>query len=268
MSLEQATKTDPGSVDQELESAWAHYRSDRLDEAKAILSQFWRRSLSEVLPSEKHGDALQLYGLVLHDLGQVEESIKVFHRAELATALTDVSQIALASCFAASGQHRQARELYLRLALSRRLPPPLMLEVASGLDVVGASSLAMEVCQRTLNADPTVAQAHYDLGFYSARSGQPLYLTEASIHRAIALAPENTQFRIGLANVLIQMNREGEAMAALEQVSSADLAQVDDESCLRRIAELLDRSAASVRADAFRRRANQIQRKANLGEKA
>jgi hypothetical protein len=109
------------------------------------------------------------------------------------------------------------------------------------LEAIDAPQLAMKVCEWITEADDSVAQAFYDMGFYAARSGQPLYLTEALTRRAIQLAPENIHFRVGLVSLLIQLDRDEEALVAFEPLSSVDFPRITCVSCLLRIADMLRR---------------------------
>ncbi|MFG0267028.1 MAG: tetratricopeptide repeat protein [Rhodopirellula sp. JB055] len=212
--------------------AWACYRRGELTKTLRLLDERDEKQTCEV-----H----QLKGLVLHDLGRAGESADELERASLLGPIQDEARIALASSYAQLKRIDLARELYLQLALGQTLSSELMLQVAAGLEAIDSPQLAMKVCEWITEADDSVAQAFYDMGFYAARSGQPLYLTEALTRRAMQLAPENIHFRIGLVSLLVQLDRDDEALAAFEPISSIDFRQITCVSCLLRIAEMLKR---------------------------
>jgi len=222
----------PTPIPPSLSKAWQHYQRGELEEAVGQLRS--TDGASSV-------DELQLLGLALHDLGRPLEAADAIEKASLICPVRDELRIALASCYAQLRRLDLARELYLQLALSQRLSPELMLQVAAGLEAIDAPQLAMQVCEWVTEKNSSFAQAYYDMGFYAARSKQPLYMTEALTHRALQLDPANVHYRIGLVSLLIQLERDDEAMVALEPLSPSDWERVTCASCLTRIAEMLAR---------------------------
>jgi len=218
-----------------------HYRQGDLDSALSLLEPLTRRLEPDGLPSPAQGPSLELLGLVFQGSGRPFDAADAIERASLVVPVSDEARIALASSYAQLRRIDLARELYLQLALSRRLPPDLMLQVAAGLDAIDSPQLAMQVCEWITERDENVAQAYYDMGVYSARSGNALYLTEALTHRALQLDPGNLHYRIGLASLLVQLDRDDEAINALDGFADEDVDRVTCESCLSRIASLLHR---------------------------
>ena len=93
------------------------------------------------------------------------------------------------------------------------------------------------------------------MGYYSARSGKPLYLTEALTLRALKLDPANVHFRVGLVSLLIHLDREDEALAAMGELDQRDIETINCSTCLVRIARMLDRNVKSGLAEVCRNRA-------------
>ncbi len=199
---------------------------------------------SAVGPSkaDDNAEALSLLGIAYQECGQPFEAADAIERASLIGPVCDEVRIALASAYAELRRIDLARELYLQLALSRRLSPPMMLQVAAGLAAIDAPELAMNVCEWITEKDDTVAQAYYDMGVYSATSGNELYLTEALTRRALQLEPCNVHFRIGLVSLLVQLHQDDQALIALGDIEEAKLAAVQSVSCLGRIADMLRRN--------------------------
>ncbi|MEL6104928.1 MAG: tetratricopeptide repeat protein [Planctomycetota bacterium] len=240
---------------QTLSDAYEAFRRERPDEAIRLLLPLCERDDAF---SAVRSEAMQLYGIVLHDRGEIEQAAATIEKAEQMSPLNAVTRIALASAYASLGRVGQARDLYLRMAIKRDLPSRLMLEIAAGLEAVGAPQSAVQVCQWVIDAEPSNPQAHYDMGFYSARAGQPLYLSEAMTHRAIQLDPKNISFRVGLASLLIQLDREDEAIAALNEIGSEELRHVTCEDTLHRIASVLERHRRVGLARVFRVQASSL----------
>jgi tetratricopeptide (TPR) repeat protein len=223
-------------TEESLQRAWlAHLNSDP-DQVIEILA-------SDNVLAQSHDDIdpAVLLGLALHQRGRTLEAADVIEKASLLGPITDEARIALASCYAQLRRIDLARELYLELALSRRLDADLMLKVAAGLAAIDSPQLAMKVCEWITEKDDSVGQAYYDMGVYSARCGNALYLTEALTRRAIQLDSGNFHFRVGLASLLIQLQRDQEALEVVLSFETMQVQQATCFSCLQRIADLLTR---------------------------
>ncbi|MFG0268063.1 MAG: tetratricopeptide repeat protein, partial [Rhodopirellula sp. JB055] len=230
----------------------AHLRSDS--------DQVIRLLASDNVLTQSHDDLepAVLLGLALHQRGRTLEAADVIEKASLLGPITDEARIALASCYAQLRRTDLARELYLELALSRRLDAGLMLKVAAGLAAIDSPQLAMKVCEWITEKDDTVGQAYYDMGVYSARCGNALYLTEALTRRAIQLDSGNVHFRVGLASLLIQLQRDDEALEVVLSFEKTQLQQATCFSCLQQIADLLTRHQQLELATECQKRSNEL----------
>jgi len=199
-------------------------------------------------------DRLVSLGLEYSKTGRPLESVDALERASLVGPIPDEARIALAAGYAALRRIDLARELYLQLAFSRRLSADLMLQVAGGLAEIDAPQMALQVCDRVIEEDATIAQAHYDMGLYSAASGNALYVTEALIRRAIQLDADSVQYRVGLAALLIQLRREDEALETIRELTVDQIQKANCLTCLGRIEALLDRRGNVKAAQACRER--------------
>ncbi|MEO9594280.1 hypothetical protein [Rhodopirellula bahusiensis] len=219
-----------------LDLAWQAHASSDPDRVIELLA-------AKDILAQSHGDIepAVLLGLALHDRGRVIEAADAFEKASLLGPIPDEARITLASCYAQLRRIDLARDLYLELALSRRLDPDLMLKVAGGLSAIDSPQLAMKVCEWITEQDESVAQAYYDMGIYSANCGHALYISEALMRRAIALDSGNFHYRVGLVSLLIQLQCEGEALDIARTFEVAQIQEATCFSCLQRIADLLSR---------------------------
>ncbi|TWU18644.1 hypothetical protein [Allorhodopirellula heiligendammensis] len=238
---EMESQLDQLSTDEGLRVARARYQAGRLAEVIAMASKVVERPAADGLPENHQGPWWELLGLALHDFGQPLDAADAIEKASLVSPISDETRIVLASCYAELMRIDLARDLYLQLAIRRALPAELMLQIAAGLEAIDSPQLAMQVCEWVTEKDDSHAQAFYDMGFYSARAGQPLYLTEALTQRAVQLDPGNLHYRIGLVSLLIQLNRDDEAIFALGTFTEDDVERVTCASCLSRISALLER---------------------------
>jgi tetratricopeptide (TPR) repeat protein len=74
---------------------------------------------------------------------------------------------------------------------------------------------AIDELKEELKADPTSAQAEYEIG-EAYRKHNELEPAIAAFHRAIQLEPEAVEARLGLAKALRELGRKSDALAALE----------------------------------------------------
>jgi len=112
------------------------------------------------------------------------------------------------------------------------------LQVASGLDAVDQPHLAMQACREAVHRDPTSAQPYYDQGYYAARCGLPVSVTESLARKAISLSPDQVCYRVGLAALLLKQDREPEAYELVRDFSNDQIDEVCCSSCLRKVAAL------------------------------
>lgn len=225
----------------DLAVGWVDYRRGRLADAHAICRDRIARDPDD-------GRAWELLGLVFHDSGQFVEAADALERASLLVPVRPEARIGLATCYGKLRRRRLATELFLELMLRGELSPPLMLQVAAGLDQVDEPRLSMEACRRVADADPGYAQVHYDMGYYAARSGYPRHITEALVCRAIDLEPGKMAFRVGLATLLIRWDRAAEAYEMIRGWTDEQWAEITCGCCLRRLAELCRAFGAADRA--------------------
>jgi tetratricopeptide (TPR) repeat protein len=74
---------------------------------------------------------------------------------------------------------------------------------------------AIEELKEELKADPTSAQAEYEIG-EAYRKHNELESAVAAFHKAIELEPDAVEARLGLAKALRELGRKSDALAALE----------------------------------------------------
>jgi len=105
------------------------------------------------------------------------------------------------------GRTQLSRDLLVELIADRDMTPELLLEVATGLDLVESSDLALKACRQAIAADPLLGQPYYALGYYASRCGYPPNYFVSLARKAISLEPRNTTFRVGLASLLLRLSR-------------------------------------------------------------
>jgi len=128
-----------------------------------------------------------------------------------------------------------AQRLYLQAVMHPRVDSSLKLVAASGLDRLDWPHLSIRICRQVIQQDADSAQACFDLSYYLGRTGAPDKMVESLARRAIELAPDRCQFRIGLAGFLAQRKRPQDAFALVRHLSSSELEMVTCQCCLHRL---------------------------------
>lgn len=187
---------------------------------------------------EHDGRSWELMGLAFRDLSKSKSAVHAFEQATLLVPLHPLSQICLAECHAVLGRTELARDLYLAQVDSSADNVDLLLLVAAGLEGIDEPHLAMEVCRKAGAVAPESAQVVYDMSFYAARCGSQASLVEALAWRAVELEPRNVHFRVGLASLLIRLERFSKAYWVVHTLSNEQIQEVTCKCCLERIMRL------------------------------
>lgn len=171
----------------------------------------------ELVLTSDDGGLWELLGVVMRDLNQPREAADAFERASLLHRIQPLSSIYLAECYALLKRVELACQLYLLQAELHAEHPELLLLIASGLDGIDKPYLALELCRRAASIDPLSGQAAYALFYYSTRCGCSFTLAKTLAWRAVELEPDNAQFRMGLASVLVRLGQSRQAACVINR---------------------------------------------------
>ncbi|MEC7428260.1 MAG: tetratricopeptide repeat protein [Planctomycetota bacterium] len=212
---------------------WKNYRAGELAAAIA-----WASRRLSVEPND--GRAWELLGLAYRDSGDIGAAVDAFERATMLVVLHPLSRVCLTECYAVQKRYELARDLYLTQADEGTGDSQLLLLIAAGLEGINEPQLAMDICRRAGELDPGSGQAMYDLCFYAMRCGCTASLAESLAWKAVELDPGNVEFRIGLASILIRLDRIEKAMWVLRYLAKSQFQNVNCVCCLERIATLYE----------------------------
>ena len=205
------------------------------------------------------GRALEMRGLVHYSGGNFQESVASLERASLMVPLRPSGRVCLGHAYAKIGRTSLSRDLLRELIHDTSLSILLLLHVASGLNAVDRPDLAMEACRNAMKRDDTVAQAHYDLGFYAGRCGYPDEVIESLARKAVDLAPDVVRYRVGLAGLLWRQDRTDEAYEFVRNLVNDDLVSICCSCCLKRIIDMYERAHDYRRVVVCRQRLLQLE---------
>jgi cytochrome c-type biogenesis protein CcmH/NrfG len=187
-----------------------------------------------------HGRAWELLGIIAWRLGHRERAQPCLETASLLVPLGPEAACALGECFAATGRRELARMLFQRAADDRRATLEILLMAAAGADAIDFPSLSLRACRAAIQSDPDSPQAHYDLGYYVGRVGGPASTVEAAARKAIQLAPDRLQYRLGLASFLHKHGKTQSAYEVVQHITAAQIEGIGCLCCLKRMVELFD----------------------------
>jgi TolB-like protein len=91
-----------------------------------------------------------------------------------------------------------------------------------GIDLYHRAALALELAQRAVELDPSLAEAHAALGHARMRAGMPIDPAVADLERAVELAPSRAEGRLLLAVVLAAAGRHADAVRSAEIAVALD----------------------------------------------
>jgi tetratricopeptide (TPR) repeat protein len=218
---------------------WAYCRGNLADAAIAVGQQLRH--------DEGDGRAWELLGLIRRDAGKTIGAVDAFERAALLVPLQTLSRLCLAESYGMLRRTDLARDLYMLQAEQAAADGELLLRIASGLDGIDHPQLAMDLCRRAATLDPQSGQVAYDMCYYAMRCGCSASTAESLAWRAVELEPDNVDFRIGLASLLVRLDECQRACRVLGRLARENFAAVDCRCCLERIAELYRQAGDSHR---------------------
>jgi tetratricopeptide (TPR) repeat protein len=227
----------------DLKNAWQRYLAGDLRVAEALCLAMLSRDC-------ECGRSWELLGLVYYDMARTHDAIDAFERASLSVPISNQARIALAASYADARRVELARDLYLETANSPTVETSLLLEIALGLHRLGINEAAFQVCKKAVEQDPSVARAHYDMGFYGWLGGRSPETIEHLIRFALELDPTNLQYLLGMMSLLVATHRTEEAIGVAMQIPVEQYSHIRCRCCLRRLERLVKQTGDTIRIQA------------------
>lgn len=200
------------------------------------------------------GRAWELLGVALQVVGDFEGSVSALERASLLVPLVSNARICIAMGYGKLGRTQLSRELLTALIDDVSMTADQLTDVATGLDFVDATGMAVRACRRAIELEPESAHPYYALGYYASKCGQPAEYVVSLAHKAISLDPGCVKFRVGLASLLTKLSRSDEAYVVVKDLSDEQIDLIDCRCCIERIIPLYDAAGDVRRAGLCRAR--------------
>ena len=171
------------------------------------------------------------YAKSLRSLGETKlaaEQLALYQKAQKdMAARTEVAvKSAQAARELANGNAEKAVALYREAVAAQPENAAMNFKLSVALDKLGDRSAEMDVLKKTIQIDPTMAIAHYQLGYLASVRGD-FVLAEEEYRDAAHAAPEYVEAWIGLAATLATESRFAEAQQAVGSALKIDPTNVN-----------------------------------------
>ncbi len=241
MSVEQ-------SVQQLQIAAMGHLQAGRLTEADAACRELLSRTPDD-------GNALQMLGIISHQMGHVDAAIGFLQRAVAINPQAAGHQINLGSVLASAGRVSEALDAFAKAVRLRPDLPEGQYNLSKALFESGQIDQAKEAAHKAIALRGNYAEARNLLGLV-LQSQKQYADAENAYRQAIAIKPGFSEAINNLVSVLLAQARAAEAVELLKNVlaSRPDFpeAWTNLGSALHALGRFDDAVAAYLRAIAIR----------------
>ncbi|MFK7778601.1 MAG: hypothetical protein QM501_10905 [Gimesia sp.] len=152
--------------------------------------------------------------------------------------LSNQAQIALADCYFHTEKNELAREIFEYLLTKEGISSSLFAVVKNRIKHLANPEFTSSKTGSAIENPESAAEMHYSLAFYMGNTGYPENIVEQEIKRAIQLAPDHLEYRVGLAGFLCHRNRAREGYQFVAQLTLKYISSLSCECCLQRLANV------------------------------
>lgn len=222
------------------------------------------QSLLKQFPHD--GRVWELSGLIFRELTSYQLAQGALETANTLIPLSDQAQLALADCYLHVGHRDLAGEMLQFLAEKSGTSPALQSEVAERLQKISSAVAPKnDGDQSAYHRPKQTAEHHYNLAHSMGHLGYPPECVEQEILRAIELAPDCLEYRIGLAGFLSQVHRAEEGYQYVAKLSLLEISQLQCECCLNRLIKVFHAGGDHRRLLACMDRVEEVKREQRKG---
>ncbi len=182
----------------------------------------------------------EFVGVVYSEQREWLKAARAFEEASLIAPISDLSRVCLADIYGELGREELAITLLMRIASREGIDWRILRRVAAGLDKYGVPHEALKVARRMIEFAPDEAQVYYDASYYAIRSGELFCVAVGMARKAVALAPDNTLFRVGLASIFFRNGQQKDAYEAVRRFDENDYQAIECVCCLERLKTIME----------------------------
>jgi tetratricopeptide (TPR) repeat protein len=193
------------------------------------------------------GRLVQLRGIVWHARGRFDAAQRCLERAAALVPLAPTAAWCLADCYLRHDYPQSAHAILVHLAGRSDTPSELLPQLARALGQLGDHHLALEVCRTSARREPDNDQPLFGMAWYMHRLSYPAECVLPLLRRAVDLAPDCLEYRLGYGMLLYRAGRWKDAYGPLSVVPPES---VRCPRCLERMVDVFDRAGDHTRRDA------------------
>ncbi|WP_339731976.1 hypothetical protein [uncultured Gimesia sp.] len=247
------------AAEKDLDKLTQSYEKKRWDEGVCLT-----QSLLKQFPHD--GRVWELSGLIFRELTSYKLAQGALETANTLIPLSDQAQLALADCYLHVGQRELAGEMLQFLSENAGISSTLQSEVEERLQKLSAAVDPKDDGDQSAYHGPKLtAEHHYNLAHSMGHLGYPPECVEQEILRAIELAPDCLEYRIGLAGFLSQVHRAEEGYQYVAKLSLFEISQLQCECCLERLVKVFHAGGDHCRLLACMDRVEEVKREQRKG---
>lgn len=208
------------------------YNCGELDEALALIRPALRQSPDD-------GRLWELCGLIHRQRNDCPPCLHALEQAMVLVPLSFTAQCALADCYVFTERHELAADLYRHLLEQvDRLPDDLLKNLSVGFESLGDNESALRVSRAAAERMPESAEHRYAAAYFMGQLGYPVSVVAEWACEAVQLAPNNAQYRIGLAGLMHASGDLDEAYRWIRELTAYELQTVPCGKCLTKLARI------------------------------
>lgn len=242
------------ATEEVLNNLTVFYETKRWDEGVSL-----SQSLLRQFPHD--GRVWELSGLIFRELTSYKLAQGALETANTLIPLSDQAQLALVDCYLHVEKKELASGMLQFLSEKSGVPQKLQTEIELRLQNLSISENDSHYNDKSENHGPSLtAEHHYNLAHSMGSLGYPPENVEQEILRAIELAPDCLEYRIGMAGFLSQVHRAEEGYQYVAKLSMLDISQLQCECCLERLVKVYHAGGDHSRLIACMDRAEEVKR--------
>lgn len=220
--LQVAVSLNPHSWNYRYSLAVILYEGKELSQAQIVL-----QSALEVpyFVAEDKASGFNLLARILNELGDTEKSVATLQQACSMAPANAMIGANLAQAYVKKGHYREAVELCKKIMEVAAPTANLLHAFCESLGMLQRYDEAISANVKWVELCPADSATHYSMGLLYIRAGR-YPLAEKALRNAIRISARNPDYHASLADVLVQMRKYEEAIAAYKTAVDAEQVRI------------------------------------------
>jgi tetratricopeptide (TPR) repeat protein len=182
--------------------------------------------------------AMELVGLSCYHLDEFVLAAQTLETVSMVHATHPICQLFLAESLVRTGQIALGLDLLCNLSQFSANDAELLMLIAGSYESLGIAQQALELARRACGLEPQNGAYLIDLSYYTVRTHGINLGAIGLAWQAVNLEPEIASHRVWLATLHNAIGEPDKAYAAIKGLSKEQIATIDCDCCLDRLAVL------------------------------